>query len=191
MIFGCVLMERHNHCVNYWYDTARLWMSIHFPGDGKGYRILINRDRWADWRKRNRKTYTAGKDLNSKLSATCIVLCCFSFMATHSDNYPLMMLYNIKGQDVLGLIEFQIYCCTAVPLHGVTAPKGLIITLRGFAESVCVLLVDRWVGGKSKHYVAAWNIEETHLYCIPWEDATKPCSAYSSINKGLFNICSC
>lgn len=71
-------------------------------------------------------------------------------MLTHGDNYPLMLFYNIKGQDVLGLIEFQIYCCTAVPLHGVTALKGSIITLSGFAESVCVLLVDQGVRGKSQ-----------------------------------------
>lgn len=45
-----------------------------------------------------------------------------------------MLYYDIKGQDVLWLIEFQIYCCTAVPLHGVTALKGSIIRHPGLVE---------------------------------------------------------
>lgn len=36
-----------------------------------------------------------------------------------------MLCCSIKGQDVLRLIEFQIYCCTVVPLDVVTAYEGL------------------------------------------------------------------
>lgn len=41
---------------------------------------------------------------------------------------------GIKGQDVLGLIEFQIYRCAAKPLHAVTVLKRPIIRPPGPVE---------------------------------------------------------
>lgn len=45
-----------------------------------------------------------------------------------------MLADDIKGQDVLWLIEFPMYCCTAVPLHVVTALMGPIIAHPGLGE---------------------------------------------------------